>query len=403
MKAKIIKSDSEYEVALARVERLIDLDPDPGTAESDELELLALLVEDFETREYPVELPDPIEAVKFRMAQQGLRQRDLIPYVGSRSKVSEVLSGKRPLSLSMIRALHFGFGIPAKALIKEGESLDLELDDTDWSNFPLKEMVRRGWILAEDREIEAYPEKVVRRFFEPLGSLKGALALYRQAAHVRSARSMDDYALTAWTVRVLTMALHNKPRYELGASIDLETMQKLVRLSISDQGPRLARDFLRAQGITLVIEPHLSGTYLDGAAMLSHPGMPVIGMTLRYDRLDNFWFTLMHELAHIVLHGDRDVVQYYDDLDVGSGDDTLEKEADDLAREALIPREDWERSPASMLKSAEAAEHLARESQIHPAIVAGRMRYEFGSYKILSQLVGYYEVRRQFPEVEWNE
>ena len=117
MVAKVIKNDREYEAALERIEELMDAVPD--TPEGDELELLSTLVELYEEKRYPIDLPDPVEAIRFRMEQVGLKQQDLVPYIGSRSKVSEVLNGKRPLSLKMIRALHKGLGIPAEVLLHE--------------------------------------------------------------------------------------------------------------------------------------------------------------------------------------------------------------------------------------------------------------------------------------------
>ncbi len=116
---KLIKSEPDYKAALAAISDLIDLDPDVGTPEADQLELLALLVQDYESKAIKKTLPVPIAAIKFRMEQQNLTQQNLVPFIGSRSKVSEVLSRQRPLTLSMIRALHSGLGIPAKVLLHE--------------------------------------------------------------------------------------------------------------------------------------------------------------------------------------------------------------------------------------------------------------------------------------------
>jgi HTH-type transcriptional regulator/antitoxin HigA len=110
----------------------------------------------------------------------------------------------------------------------------------------------------------------------------------------------------------------------------------------------------------------------------------------------------MHELAHISLHYGKGFTHFFDNLDLKESQDPREQEADQLAREALIPQEDWKKRPARNLRSAEAAEHLARKLRVHPAIVAGRMRRESGSYKILSQLVGQGKVRICFPEVNWS-
>ncbi len=145
MEPRMIKSESQYEETLAEVERLVALDPTPGTPDAERLELLAHLVRAYESTHYPIELPDPLEAIRFRMEQQGLKQRDLVPFLGSRSKVSEVLSGKRSLTLSMIRALHNGLGIPAGVLLREaGATLPQDDPGIQWERFPVVEMVNRG-------------------------------------------------------------------------------------------------------------------------------------------------------------------------------------------------------------------------------------------------------------------
>ncbi len=119
MKAKVIKTVAEYSAALARIEKLMDAKPD--TAQGDELDLLSLLVHNYEEKVFPIDKPDPVAAIRFRMQQQGLNPKDLVPFLGSRSRVSEVLSGRRNLSLSMIRALAAGLRIPAEILLGQAE------------------------------------------------------------------------------------------------------------------------------------------------------------------------------------------------------------------------------------------------------------------------------------------
>jgi HTH-type transcriptional regulator/antitoxin HigA len=116
---RVLKTESDYTAAAARLSALMDKDPAPGSAEDAELELLALVIQSYEQSRFPPSPPDPIEAILFRMDQQRLAKKDLVPYFGSLSKVSEVLGRKRPLSLSMIRKLHGGLGIPAEVLIGE--------------------------------------------------------------------------------------------------------------------------------------------------------------------------------------------------------------------------------------------------------------------------------------------
>jgi HTH-type transcriptional regulator/antitoxin HigA len=115
---KIIRSDEDLEQAMDRMLVLMRLNPPLGSQESDEMDVLGLLIERYEDEHYPIDDADPIEVIKFMMDQQNLRKKDLIPYIGSASKVTEVLNGKRNLSLSMIRRLSEGFGIPAATLIQ---------------------------------------------------------------------------------------------------------------------------------------------------------------------------------------------------------------------------------------------------------------------------------------------
>jgi len=118
MKAKVIKTERDYKAAMAHLEQLLSA----STPNEDELELWSLLVEKYEEEHFPIATPDPIEAIRFRMEQAGLQPGDLNPYLQSKSKVSEVMNRKRPLSLSMIRALHRGLNIPAEVLVQETQA-----------------------------------------------------------------------------------------------------------------------------------------------------------------------------------------------------------------------------------------------------------------------------------------
>ena len=124
MNIKPIRNETDYKEALRALELLVASDPDPDSVDGDKLSVLSTLIESYENDRYPFTLPDPIDAIKFRMEQADLSPVDLVPFIGSRSKVSEVLSGKRPLSLEMIRALEAGLGIPADVLIKKPDAGD---------------------------------------------------------------------------------------------------------------------------------------------------------------------------------------------------------------------------------------------------------------------------------------
>jgi len=117
MDIKPIRTKEDYEAALAQIKGL--LDAEEGSPEEDQLEVLSILVEAWEDHHYPIDPPDPIAAIEFRMEQQGLTRRDLEAYLGRRQRVADVLNRRRPLSLPMIRRLNEGLGIPAETLLRE--------------------------------------------------------------------------------------------------------------------------------------------------------------------------------------------------------------------------------------------------------------------------------------------
>jgi HTH-type transcriptional regulator / antitoxin HigA len=114
-----IHTEQDYEKALTRIEEIFDAKP--GSTEGDELEILGILVDEYEKKNFPVEAPKPVEAIKFRMDQLGMEQKDLARILGSKSRASEILSGKRSLSLRHIKILYRKLGIPAEVLIQGAE------------------------------------------------------------------------------------------------------------------------------------------------------------------------------------------------------------------------------------------------------------------------------------------
>jgi HTH-type transcriptional regulator/antitoxin HigA len=402
-KIRAIRTEADYKAALARVDALMDADY--GTPEGEELDVLADLIELYEARHVPMGYPTALGALRFRMEQADLSPRDLIPFIGSRAKVSEILSGKRSLTMQMARALHSNLGIPADVLLQQpGGELGNALDGIDWKRFPLAEMAKRGWIKKQPNLL-AHAEEIMLALIERAGG-KDALpvALYRKNDHARSNAKTDPYALKAWCWEVLARANATRlPAAYKPGTVDLDFIRKVAKLSWSADGPKLAREFLAKHGIHLVPLEHLPRTHLDGAALQLADGTPVIGLTLRYDRLDNFWFCLLHELAHVGRHmdGKRDEA-FVDDLSLrgveGVRRDPKEEEADDWAENGLIPADVWRTSQVSEHPSPLSVMELAQRLEIHPAIVAGRVRHETKNFRLLSQFVGTGEVRRQLLE-----
>ena len=399
-----IRSEEDYEAACARIRELMGAQL--NTPAGDELDVLTDLVEHYENKHYPVDKPTAVDAIEFRMDQAGLTRRDLIPLIGSRQKVSDVLTGKRDITISMARALHKHLGIPADILLQEpGAAFDSTFDEIDPARFPLKEMAKRNWFpelteLPDPSDLLDRAEELIDALLKRAGGPQAAaLPLYRKNGHRRLNAKTDPYALKAWCWRVLALANESPPRapYQPG-TVTEPFMRQVAQLSVHEDGPRRARQRLAEHGIALVIERHLPRTHLDGAALCLLDGRPVIGLTLRYDRIDNFWFSLMHELAHVSLHLDCDENELFiDDLSL-TGEDPLEKQADTLAQNALIPPQLWRDSPVRQKATILAAYTFARELNVHPAIIAGRIRHDRANYRLLSHLVGTGQVRRQFEE-----
>jgi HTH-type transcriptional regulator / antitoxin HigA len=408
----VIKSEAQYREVLARVNDLVEIDPTPESDLGRELEVLAVLLQEYERRVFPLAAPSPITAVRLRMDQLGLAPKDLAPFLGSRSKVSEVLAGKRPLSLAMIRALNTGLGIPLESLVSE-EAEIVPAESIEWDRFPIRELINRKWIEVPDLpRSKAVSFETAREamesFFRPVGGPAMAAGVLHKTDCVRTSRSSDRFALAAWAGYVRRRAEEATSVGDFSAEAwGAPRLRELRSLSRYDVGPRLAIQFLAERGVVVIIEPHLKRTRLDGAAMLRRDGTPVIGLTVRHDRLDNFWFTLFHELMHILLHlkSEKAAVLnhscYIDDLDVTPDASPLEKEADAAAREALLSSTDWEESAVRFMVAPTTVAQLARQVGVANAIVAGRVRYERRNYRLLSSMVGAGQVRSLFSEVKW--
>lgn len=401
MEPRIIKTDEQYRVFLAEVERLAERDPDPGSDEGARLEVLAKLVEDYEKQRFPFAKPDPIDAILFRMEQEGLRQKDVAALLGGKNRASEVLSRKRPLSLAMIRALHAKLGLPASLLIQEpaqDESRSFEFEETAEPRAPIDLIVSRGWSPS--------PADANTLWKRLMGAKPGNPAFLKHTITFGRDQRTNLTHVWLWLARVRDVA---DQRHEVHArfekaALNEELIRYVVHLSWLPDGPRAAINFLADRGIVVVIEPHLPSTHLDGAAMLSSRGTPVIGLTLREDRLDNFWFTLTHELIHAWKHLDASQCRAIIDetIELAGEDEGIEKEANDLAAEILIPRAKWRRSQAFLHPTLESIQSLAAQLQIHAAIVAGRIRNERKDFALFSKLIGYGQMRTHFPEVQWS-
>ncbi|MBX9460257.1 MAG: XRE family transcriptional regulator [Brevundimonas sp.] len=329
---------------------------------------------------------------------RGLSQKDLARKLGLREQAIQRWEAERYRSINLAnyqkvaQTLGVRWKLEESAPVAEqwGLAYDVSRDD-------LAKVVRharaQGWLAPDENSDENSIAALVRRVGDHVVRY-GTPSLLRTG--LRKNDRPDNWSLLAWKAQVTRRAeaiiASRRPRYK---AIDVAWLLDLVRLSQLDDGPAQAQRMLLEHGIVLVVEPQIPGMSLDGAAFLIDD-IPVIGLTLLRDALDNFWFTLLHEIAHIILHYRTGLsAGFFDDLSENDADE-FEVEANRFAQELLIPEETWVRSPARISKSADTVERLASQLKIHPAIVFGRIRMERNDYKIFSDRIGRGLVRTQF-------
>jgi len=214
--------------------------------------------------------------------------------------------------------------------------------------------------------------------------------------NIRKGSEIDQNSLLIWKYLVIQKTLETKLSENFNRNrLDNDFFRELIELSCLSNGPKFAKEYLGKFGIHLIIVNHFKKTHLDGAAFIIDD-KPVIGLTLRHDRVDNFWFVLFHELAHIKLHltDDSDCAEFIDDLDMKNVNEK-EIEADQFATEMIMNYELWEKIK-SELESGEKLDNLSKKYKIHPAIIAGRYRKEKDNYRLYSRVVCDSKVRQLF-------
>jgi len=260
-----------------------------------------------------------------------------------------------------------------------------------------REIVRRKWI-----QPKGVKDKVVERgealfdFLFARPAHQPAFAMFKSRRLSAQRDLVEEIATMAWVAHVLDRARANAPRVKFKPSnLSDDFIRRLPKLSVRDDGPTRALAAVREIGIGVVVESGLPGMSVDGASLHTSAAGPVLALTLRYDRLDNFWFTLLHELGHIALHlSDPSDDVFIDSLEDNAIDEQeVEAEANAFAKDGLIPRDLWLRSDAYRLGSEGSVLNLAKQLGVHPAIVAGRIRYERRDFRILTELVGVGGVR----------
>lgn len=261
----------------------------------------------------------------------------------------------------------------------------------------LKHARNHGWLEEPDSDEKDGTKRLIRYVSEHVLRY-GTPSLLRTGINVKD--HSEDWVLLSWKAQVTRRAERIIERERLSyRPLEVSWLKQLVKLSETVDGPLLAQALLKEHGIALVVEKNIPGMEVDGAAFLVE-NIPVIGLTLRRDALDNFWFTLMHEVAHVILHYRTGLASgFFDDVEHVEVDE-FEQEANKFASDLLVPEELWSRSPARIAKVSKPIENLAKQLGIAPAIVYGRIRFERKNYTIFSDKIGRGAVRKLFlPEV----
>lgn len=334
--------------------------------------------------------------VEARVAR-GLTQRELANLAGLQEQQIQKYEKEQYGSASLSRIAHvastIGFNFVAKlTLTGESPAGDDIPGGLTLADFPFAEMNSRGWFgrSVDRRTPSAERARVLREFFIQ-APREIAPALHRKTAG--SLSTPRRAALLAWQARILTKARRRVGLARRFTTPPAEVISKIAKLSADPMGIQKAIDLLLEYGVIVVFERHLPRTKLDGAAMSLDGIYAVIGMTARHDRVDNFWFVLLHELGHIIRHWSRVVGEGIVDEDAGSdSDELIEKEADEFAENAILPRTTWQGSTVRFAKLPEVITKFAVRQELHPALIAGRIRRE-RDYTEFHEMLGSGEVR----------
>lgn len=334
--------------------------------------------------------------VEARIAK-GLTQRELANLAGLQEQQIQKYEKEQYGSASLNRISHIastiGFKFDAKlTLLRDGASADDMLGGLYLADFPFAEMNSRGWFGASlDRRASAAERARVLRDFFVHAPREIAPALHRKTAGSLSAPRRA--ALVAWQARILTKARQRTGLARRFTTPPAEVVSQIAKLSSDPIGIEKVVGLLLEYGIIVVFERHLPKTKLDGAAMSLDGIYAVIGMTARHDRVDNFWFVLLHELGHIIRHWPRVIGEGILDEDAGSdSDELIEKEADEFSENAILPRTTWLGSTVRFTKRPEDIKKFAARCGLHPALIAGRIRRE-RNYTEFHDMLGTGEIR----------
>lgn len=334
------------------------------------------------------------------ITQQGLAERlGLKPQQIQRYEVNRYASA----SLARLSEVSDALGLDLSIIPnvqKDGSNASSASFDMEFDKSIIKEAVKRQWISHSSDERIQDVSRIFYTWFSGLERLSSGSALHKRS--FRRTSTLHAQSLCAWEARILEKGHKSRPQAIFSLSCQADLLGELREVSCSKSKLNTLPDLLGSYGISIAFERHLPKTYVDGAAFWMEEGYPLVGMSLRYDRLDNFWFVLMHELAHIFLHMHGNDNGHFVDEELefdspleGSDKNQQEIEANEFALAALIPSEIWENSLIRFAQTEDEVVAFANRCKVSPSVVAGRLRRERG-YQVFTNLIGQGEVRNVF-------
>lgn len=326
---------------------------------------------------------------------QGYSQKELASKLGLKEQQVQRYEADRysTISLKNYKRIAVFLGVSFEASLHENPQLrGLESMISSAKQSEVRKILKHGrqngWFSGETDRDE------LRELIAEQTIDYGSPSLLRTGFNVLDLQS--DLLLNAWRAQVSRKARKQLDELRgLYDQLEIGWLTELVGISPLSDGPLRAKAMLRAKGILLIVEPQIPGLKVDGAAFL-YLGVPIVALTIRRDSVDNFWFTLLHELAHVVLHYRTGLsAGFYDDSDLKPVNE-LEKEADEFASNMLIPEVKWRGSLARIAKTPGPVKNFASQLGINPAIVFGRLRKERDDFRQFTQYIGSGTVRSQF-------
>lgn len=251
------------------------------------------------------------------------------------------------------------------------------------SELPKNELIKRGWMTSKDDLNSLMP-------------LLQEIHSHKENALFKKSDASNIALCAIWKSRVsliskILIVSHKFPKFQ---EFDKSFMKKLATLSVDYKSILKLPQILAEKGIVLIYEKYLPSMKLDGVVFTLESGNPVIGISFRFPRLDHFWFTLMHELAHVYLHMDLLGEPIYDDLDE-SDEEAEEIRANRLAKESFVERHLWRNCAGKYDKNDNTVIKFASEIGIHPAIVAGMLQKELNQFQLFRGIVDQVDVRKE--------